>query len=95
MNAPPNTVSQKLRNALIDAVLFRLGQDVENSMPPDIPPHIRKAILAETLPNSRFELSRLSTDELQNDRCVDHEIERAVEVARQFIVRVRKQRSRS
>ncbi len=64
-------------------------------MPADIPPALRKAILSEVLPNSRFALSRLSTDELQNDRCIDHEIERAVEVARQFIVRVRKQRSRS
>jgi len=95
MNEPPNTVQQKLRNAVIDAVLFRLGQDAENSMPSDISADTRKAIIAETLPNSRFELSRLSTDELQNDRCIAHEIETAVEIARQFVVRIRKQGSRS
>ena len=95
MNQPPPTIEQKLRDGLLDAVAFRIGVEVETAMPADIPSDIRKAILSEVLPNSRFELSRLSTDELQNDRCVDYEIERAVEVARQFIVRVRKQRSRS
>jgi hypothetical protein len=95
VNQPPNNIQQGLRDKLLDAICFRLGQEVETAMPADISKETGKAILAEVLPNARFCLSRLNMEELQNDKCVDHEIESAARIARGFVDRIRAQRKRS
>jgi hypothetical protein len=95
MNQPPNTIQQRLRDKLLDAVAFRIGQEVEDTMPADISPDTRKAILAEITPHTRFTMSRLTTDELQNDRCIEHEIQSTLRIANGFVDRIRAQRRRS
>ena len=95
MNQPPNNIQQGLRDKLLDAVVFRIGQEVEDSIPADISPVTRKAVIAEILPHSRFCLSRLTTDELQNDKCIANEIQSALRVANGFLRRIRAQRRRS
>src|SRR5258708_21463063 len=59
-----------LRDSLIDAILFRIEQDVEDAIPPDASKDTSKAIFGEILPNSRFVLEALSIDQLQNELCI-------------------------
>ncbi len=95
MNRPPNNIQQGLRDKLLDAIAFRIGVELEDSIPADISKETSTAILAEVLPNTRFCLSRLTTEELQNDRCIGHEIENAARIARGFVDRIRAQRRRA
>lgn len=95
MNEPPNNIQQGLREKLLDAIAFRIGQEVEDALPADISTATGKAILGEVIPNARFTLSRLATEELQNDKCIDHEIESAKKIAKGFIHRIRAQRRRA
>jgi len=95
MNQPPDTIQQGLRDKLLDAIVFRIGVEVEDAMPSDISPATRKAILGEVLPNARFTLSRSTTDELQDDRHIKRHIESATRIARGFVQRIRAQRKRT
>jgi len=95
MNTPPTDVHQGLRDKLRDAICFRIGLEIEDAMTSNIAKDSRKAIIGEVLPNARFTLSRLTTEELQNDRCVEHQIESAARIARGFVDRIRAQRRRT
>ena len=95
MTETSTTVQQGFRAKLIDAIVFRIGQDVENSMPSDIPTDTRKAILGEVLPNSRFVLSRLTNEELQDEGHIERQIESTLRIINGFVRRVRAQRRRS
>lgn len=95
MTETSTTVQQGFRRKLIEAIAFRLGQEVEDAMPSDISKDSRKSILGEVLTNAQFCLSRLDIDELQNDRCIEHEIENALRIANGFVSRIRRQQKRS
>jgi hypothetical protein len=95
VNQPPNNIQQGLRDKLLDAICFRLGQEVETAMPADISKDTRRAILAEVLPAFRFTLSHLNTDELQDERHIERQIQSALRIGNGFVDRIRKQRSRS
>jgi hypothetical protein len=84
-----------LRDSLIDAILFRIEQDVEDAMPPDVSKELRKAILGEILPNSRFVLDALSIEQLQSGPCLERHLEGAIATARYLVHRITAQRERS
>ncbi len=84
-----------LRDSLIDAILFRIEQDVEDAIPPDASKDTSKAIFGEILPNSRFVLEALSIDQLQNELCIERHVEGAVATATYLAHRIGTQRSRS
>jgi hypothetical protein len=95
MSQPPPTIEQNLRDKLLDAIAFRIGVEVEDAMPSDISKDTRRAILAEVLPAFRFTLSHLNTDELQDERHIERQIQSALRIGNGFVDRIRKQRSRS
>jgi len=88
-------MSKTPREALIDAILFRIEQDVEDAIPPDFAKEIRKAILGEILPNSHFFLEALSIDQLQNEGTLDRHVENAIATATYLVHRIASKRSRS
>lgn len=98
MNTPRisrQTENQRLRKALIDAILFRIAVEVEIAISGEVPVETRTAILDEIRPNARYMLSALDNDELQNDHVLDGQIANAVATARYFVDRIVAQRNRS
>jgi hypothetical protein len=94
MNDTPTSLNQNCRTALIDAILLRIEQDVEDALPPDTSKTTHDAILAEILPNSRFVLEGLSSGQLENEFAIDRHIERAIATATYLVHRIEAQRSR-
>ena len=96
-DTPTNSqvVHEKARNALIDAIVFRIEQDVDDAIPPDVLEDVRKLILGEILPNSRFVLEASSVEQLQNECALDRHIDGAIATATYLVHRIAAQRSRS
>ena len=86
-------MSKTPRETLIDAILFRIGQDVEDAVPPDVSKDTRKAIIGEILVNSRFVLEASSIDQMQNEPCLERHIESAIATATYLSNRIAAQRS--
>ena len=84
-----------LRNMLIDAIIFRIGLDVLDEIPSDLPEQIRKAIMEEVMPHSRYVLESLGTDELQDEVALHRHIQGVLASTTYLVNRIREQRSRS
>jgi len=98
MNDTPTSrhaTDNRLRQALIDAIVFRTEQELEDAIPPEIPKESRKAIVEELLSNSRFVMGKFSLEQLQDDSLLDRHIEGAVASAEYLVSRIQAQRSRS
>lgn len=95
MNDTPtsgHTGQQKFRQELIDAILFRIEQAVDEVIPSDIPKGTRNAILDDILPNSRFVLEALTIGQLQNECSLDRHIDGAIATTKYFCHRIEAQR---
>ena len=97
MNEAPSArhPHEKLRASLIDAILFRIEQEVEDAISLDISKDVRKTILDEVLPNSRIVLEALSTEDLQNECGLGRHIDSVVTTARYSVNRIAAERGRS
>ena len=95
MNDLANQGTQpRMRDTLIDAILFRIEQDVEDAIPSDIPIDQRKGVLNEILPNSRFILEALTIGELKDDLALERHVAGAIATATYLSHRIAEQRSR-
>jgi len=98
MNDTPTSrhaTDNRLRQALIDAILFRTEQELEDAIPPDIPKDAHEAILQDLLSNSRFVMGKFSLEQLQDNCLLDRHIESAVASAEYLVRRIQAQRRRS
>jgi hypothetical protein len=97
MNDAPTSrdTRQQLRDALIDAITFRIELDVRDEIPTDFSQETRRAIVEEVLPNSRFILDSLTTLELQDEVALHRHIQGVLASTVYLVNRIREQRSRS
>ena len=89
------TTHQERRETIIDGLLSKIEEDVDDALPPDISKEARHSILAQTLADSRLVLDSLSIDQLRNECALDRHIHNAIVSAKYSANRIAEQRSRS